>query len=364
MIINNDFDPLPASVPQSLQKIISRALYIDPLKRYQSADEMRVAILLALTPRAEEKLETTSNISRLWTPMKRFRSSQRRIFPWVIVIALLAAFVITGLIIRNLLDATIPVPDLVGQTIVAAQRSVGDDFDIQDSYGKISDGPTGAILSQAPEPGKQALRGSTISVVTSVGGGIFHDFFGDPSSGWPKNSIEGISSDYDSGGYHINFTPNLNSKSIYITAPIEAARIGEDAIVEMDASMTTDTPDGGYFLGVTCRVIDFKNFYQIGISNEGMAGIFKEKDGNLTPLAIITSPNDSLLAIQQGTSNNHIRGDCVGSTLTLYVNNEKLLEADDTEFESGQVGLWVENDADNDSGTEVLFKDFLVSRPL
>ena len=38
-----------------------------------------------------------------------------------------------------------------------------------------------------------------------------------------------------------------------------------------------------------------------------------------------------------------IRGDCVGDKLTLYVDGQKALEAEDSEFESGKIGLIVHN---------------------
>jgi hypothetical protein len=39
----------------------------------------------------------------------------------------------------------------------------------------------------------------------------------------------------------------------------------------------------------------------------------------------------------------YIRGDCVGDKLTLYVDGQKALEAEDSEFESGKIGLIVHN---------------------
>ena len=38
-----------------------------------------------------------------------------------------------------------------------------------------------------------------------------------------------------------------------------------------------------------------------------------------------------------------IRGDCVGDKLTLYVDGQKALEAEDSEFETGKIGLIVHN---------------------
>jgi hypothetical protein len=58
-----------------------------------------------------------------------------------------------------------------------------------------------------------------------------------------------------------------------------------------------------------------------------------------------------------GTKSKHrIRGDCVESSLTLYVDDRKAFEAD-VRFSSGKVGLAV------DSEQDVLFVDFSASKP-
>jgi hypothetical protein len=43
-------------------------------------------------------------------------------------------------------------------------------------------------------------------------------------------------------------------------------------------------------------------------------------------------------AINQGPAANHIRADCVGSTLGLHVNGQKLIEVEDSSLTQGNVG--------------------------
>ena len=43
--------------------------------------------------------------------------------------------------------------------------------------------------------------------------------------------------------------------------------------------------------------------------------------------------------INQGAATNHIRFDCVGSTLTLYVNGFQVDQQTDTDYTTGNVGL-------------------------
>ena len=66
-------------------------------------------------------------------------------------------------------------------------------------------------------------------------------------------------------------------------------------------------------------------------------------------------------AIQQGGAQNTIRADCVGSTLSLYVNGQKLDEVQDTEFASGDVGL-IAGSFDT-PGTDIHFDNFVVTKP-
>ncbi len=66
-----------------------------------------------------------------------------------------------------------------------------------------------------------------------------------------------------------------------------------------------------------------------------------------------------------GLEVNRIRADCVGSKLTLYVNDRQVLEAEDSEYASGFYGLFVGNDVENGGPfkTNVLFDDFSISSP-
>jgi hypothetical protein len=64
--------------------------------------------------------------------------------------------------------STQPVPFLEGQELAAAQREVGDDFDLMSSE-EYSSQPKGTVLSQSPKPGVEAQRGEKISIVVSAG---------------------------------------------------------------------------------------------------------------------------------------------------------------------------------------------------
>jgi hypothetical protein len=65
--------------------------------------------------------------------------------------------------------------------------------------------------------------------------------------------------------------------------------------------------------------------------------------------------------IQKGAASNHIRADCIGNVLTLYINGEKLQEVTDSEFSMGDVGLLA--GSFNVGGIDIRFNHFQVLKP-
>jgi len=65
--------------------------------------------------------------------------------------------------------------------------------------------------------------------------------------------------------------------------------------------------------------------------------------------------------INQGSRSNNIRADCVGNSLSLYVNGTMLVRVTDDTFSSGHVGLGA--GALDKPGTDIRFTDFAVYVP-
>jgi len=131
----------------------------------------------------------------------------------------------------------------------------------------------------------------------------------------------------------------------------------DDVIVEVDATKV-DGPDDNDF-GVICRYQDVDNFYFFLISSDGYYGI-----GRVVNDEQILIGKDQLYpdeAIHQGEEINHIRADCVGSSLTLHVNGVELAEVQDDSFVSGDVGLLA--GTFDQPGTDILFDNFVVKKP-
>jgi hypothetical protein len=66
-------------------------------------------------------------------------------------------------------------------------------------------------------------------------------------------------------------------------------------------------------------------------------------------------------AVIQGDSTNHLRADCIGDSLTLYANGERLHAVTDSAFSSGDVGLIA--GTFDEPGADIAFDDFVVLQP-
>ncbi len=131
----------------------------------------------------------------------------------------------------------------------------------------------------------------------------------------------------------------------------------DDVRIEVDASKAGGPEDNDF--GVICRSTNSKNFYFFTISSDGYYGIGKFKSG----VQILIGETSMLTSdkIRRGEQINHIHADCVGSTLTLYVNGEKIRTVNDNDFRSGKVGLIA--GAFDTPGTDIQFDNFSVLKP-
>lgn len=190
----------------------------------------------------------------------------------------------------------------------------------------------------------------------SVGGGggviLFQDDFSDTGSGWDRmNGSDGLT-DYASGGYRIHVTaPNW-----YLWAN-PGKTFQNDVRIEVDTAKAGG-PDNNDF-GVICRYQSIGNFFYFLISSDGYAVIGMVKDGEQVNLS--SDQMELTGAIRQGADTNHIRADCIGNRLTLYVNGQQVASATDTTFTGGDVGLIA--GTYNEVGTDILFDNFVVYKP-
>jgi hypothetical protein len=182
---------------------------------------------------------------------------------------------------------------------------------------------------------------------------FYRDDFSNETTGWSRaRTDEGIT-DYENGVYRI--LVNLDNQDFLGTPGLA---LQSDVRVEVDANKVAGPDDNDF--GVMCRYQDNNNFYQFFVSSDGYVGILKMVDGdsqNISGGQLIDHP-----AVNMGNALNHIRADCLGDTLTMYVNGQQVLTAQDTTFTTGgDVGVYA--GTYDEPGTDVHFDNFVVKKP-
>ena len=192
----------------------------------------------------------------------------------------------------------------------------------------------------APSPTLEAQTGDT----------LFYDDFTNPASGWDHfTSAEGTM-DYDGNGYR--FLVNALQANFWSTP----GKLFRD--VRMDADVAKLSGPDENRIGLLCRFSE-NNYYFFMVSSDGYYTIGKYIDGNVIQLGQSEMQPDE--SIHTGLAVNHLRGDCVGSTLTFYVNGKLVAQAQDAGFAEGDVGLLA--GTFTEPGVDVIFDNFLVSQP-
>jgi hypothetical protein len=183
---------------------------------------------------------------------------------------------------------------------------------------------------------------------------LFQDDFSNQLSGWARASDAGGATGYDDGMFRIL----VNAAGVDLWSH-PGLNFG-DARIEVDALRAGGGSNNRF--GPLCRLTgtgEASSFYAFLVSSDGYYGISKVR-GQETHLlgsqAMLPSE-----AIRPGSEPNHIRADCVGDRLTLYVNGLKLAEVEDAEFTQGDVGLLA--GAYQDGGVDIRFDNFSVLKP-
>ncbi len=180
---------------------------------------------------------------------------------------------------------------------------------------------------------------------------LFQDDFSDSSSGWDQvENTDGITN-YENGYYRI--LVNATDTDVWANPGLNFTNV----IIEVEATKAGGPDDNDF--GVICRYQDIENFYMFIISSDGYYGVGKVKNGELSLVgAKQLQPH---AAIRQGATTNQLRADCVGSRLTLRVNDVTLADVVDEEFTAGDVGLIA--GTYSEPGTDIHFDNFVVRRP-
>ena len=198
------------------------------------------------------------------------------------------------------------------------------------------------------------LTGCTAAPIPTVlpansGDILFQDEFDSHSTGWDRVSNTNGIMDYDQGGYRIlvqqptmNFwsTPEKNFGNVRVEADV----------------IRLNGPDENR-VGLICRY-QAGDYYFFIISNDGFYAIGKFIGGNTILLGQTEMLSSDFILTN---SINHLRADCIGNTLTFYVNFNQIASVQDADFPSGDVGLLA--GSFSESGVDVSFDHFVVMQP-
>jgi hypothetical protein len=188
---------------------------------------------------------------------------------------------------------------------------------------------------------------------------LYKDDFSDPSSGWSSlTDADGIT-DYDEGFYRIRVDTIGESKNGMDMWSHPGVDLQGDVRIEVDATKIGGPDEND--MGVLCRYTkknDAFNFYYFLITSDGYIGIakMKESDSKLISGEKMTT-SDAI----KTTTTNHIRADCIGDKLTLYVNGTQVATATDSEYTGGDIGL-IAGSFDT-PGVDIHFDNFIVTKP-
>lgn len=180
---------------------------------------------------------------------------------------------------------------------------------------------------------------------------LFQDDFGDTGSGWEVG-------DYDTGdvGYK-NDAYFVTSVEMEMVMWGVANQFFDNVVIDVDATQISADPTDNNAYGIVCREQGNGDGYYLRVSGDGYYSIAKAEGEEFEGL-VEWAESD---AIHQGNATNHIRAICDGSTLTLFVNGQRLATAEDSTFASGDIALTAttfESEA-----TEVHFDNLVVRRP-
>jgi len=184
---------------------------------------------------------------------------------------------------------------------------------------------------------------------------IFQDDFSKTNSGWDRSDWDDGQTDYGNGVYRI-----LIKIPSYDAWANPGQYFEGDVRVEADATKVSGEDDND--MGLICRYSgtpESPSYYYFIISSDGYAVIGKVTDG--TSVYISSDQMEPSAAIQQGTTSNHLRADCIGNNLTLYVNGQQVASATDASFTGGDVGLVA--GTFNIPTAEINFDNFIVRKP-
>lgn len=197
-----------------------------------------------------------------------------------------------------------------------------------------------SACTSAPTPAAPPAPSGTV---------LFQDEFDASTSGWDRFANDGGIMDYFEGGFRILVQrPGLN----FWSTP---QKNYGDVRVEAD-TLKLAGPDENR-MGLMCRY-QGGSYYFFIISDDGYYAIGKFIKSQTVLLGQNEMRSSALI---QPNVVKHLRADCIGNTLTFYLNDTRLAVTQDADLPAGDVGVLA--GSFSQPGVDVSFDHFMVTQP-
>lgn len=178
---------------------------------------------------------------------------------------------------------------------------------------------------------------------------LFEDEFELNTTGWDRFANEGGIMDYFEGGYRILvMLPGMNFWSTpekdYGDVRIETEVLKLGGPEENRMGLMCRYQGGNYYF----FIISSDGFYAVGKFMGGQTQLLGQSEMQASPLI-------------QATVANQLRADCVGNTLSFFINDTQVASVQDGDLASGDIGVLV--GSFSQPGVDVSFDHFVVIQP-
>ena len=173
---------------------------------------------------------------------------------------------------------------------------------------------------------------------------IFWDDFSDTASGWDNNEEDY----YENGHYYLSV---VDDETVHRSAPdLPFSQFGPDIRMEADVNKFLDSN-----FGMFCRRTADGAYYQLVVESAGSFSIWYFDGENWDELTAGSLSGEPATFY-------HLQADCIGDTLTLFVNDVQVAEVtDDRLTEVGEFGLFAEST--NPAGSKIEYDNFIAYTP-
>ncbi len=167
----------------------------------------------------------------------------------------------------------------------------------------------------------------------AVSGVYFADDFSHPG-GWPVVQEDELGSGYENDGYTMFASA---PDQLFVITPKVYGQVA-DMRVSADITQLEAGNDNEVFYGVVCRYQDLDNFYMFRINGYGSYSAAKVVNNEFTFFGEknwFYNPDP----MRPPGNVNTLRADCIGETLTFYINDIQVMQVTDPDLSQGTYGV-------------------------